>query len=294
MKHRFAPTKSWTVPRFHVTVTYRSSHFHLGAIVFNTREAASHSQKCCDAPVLSTSVTVLSAYLIATYQPQPFWASTKRLLQRMARSGEVPGVQIGDLWRFRASIPQRLARLKTRRVVPNQPRLHPQLKLCCPKPLVPVSTKGATPLLTRTRYQFGSLRLKQRRNGSQAWEFRYYVDQLDGGRKRQHVTIGTCQRYPTGSPRSKSRSSPLLLNLNAEAPRAELEVPSFGTLLDKYAEEEMPARYSTRKSYESNIKTHIRPKWADYPLDRIKPMPVEQWLQGTQAGSRNPRRTSEV
>lgn len=28
----------------------------------------------------------------------------KKTLQRMARSGEVPGVQIGDLWRFRASI----------------------------------------------------------------------------------------------------------------------------------------------------------------------------------------------
>jgi excisionase family DNA binding protein len=27
----------------------------------------------------------------------------KKTLQRMARSGEVPGVQIGDLWRFRAS-----------------------------------------------------------------------------------------------------------------------------------------------------------------------------------------------
>jgi excisionase family DNA binding protein len=27
----------------------------------------------------------------------------KKTLQRMARTGEVPGVQIGDLWRFRAS-----------------------------------------------------------------------------------------------------------------------------------------------------------------------------------------------
>ena len=27
----------------------------------------------------------------------------KKTLQRMARSGEIPGIQIGDLWRFRAS-----------------------------------------------------------------------------------------------------------------------------------------------------------------------------------------------
>lgn len=27
----------------------------------------------------------------------------KKTLQRMARTGEIPGFQIGDLWRFRAS-----------------------------------------------------------------------------------------------------------------------------------------------------------------------------------------------
>ena len=71
----------------------------------------------------------------------------------------------------------------------------------------------------------------------------------------------------------------LLLQLNSEAPRAELEVPNFGVLLDKFVAEEMPERYSTRNSYASMLKTHIRPKWADYPLDRFKPMAVEQWLR---------------
>lgn len=28
----------------------------------------------------------------------------KKTLQKMARKGEVPGIQIGDLWRFRASV----------------------------------------------------------------------------------------------------------------------------------------------------------------------------------------------
>ena len=28
----------------------------------------------------------------------------KKTLQRMARNGEIPGFQIGDLWRFRASV----------------------------------------------------------------------------------------------------------------------------------------------------------------------------------------------
>ena len=133
-------------------------------------------------------------------------------------------------------------------------------------------------MFTRTRYQYGSLRLKRRRSGPEAWEFRYYFDDTDGTRKRQHVTIGTKEKYPTEALARKAVQA-LLLKLNAEAPRSELEVPSFGALLDKFDSEEMPTRYSTRKSYQSIIKTHIRPKWADYPLDRIKPMPVEQWLR---------------
>jgi integrase len=41
----------------------------------------------------------------------------------------------------------------------------------------------------------------------------------------------------------------------------------------------MPERYSTRASYQSMLKNHIRPRWGDYPLDGFKPMAVEQWLR---------------
>jgi integrase len=133
-------------------------------------------------------------------------------------------------------------------------------------------------LLKRTRYQYGSLRLKKRRKGPEAWEFRYYETDSDGERKRRYVAIGTKEQYPNDSLARKAVQA-LLLNLNAEVPRAEIEVSSFGALIDKFKAEEIPTRYSTRKSYESMIKRHIRPKWADYPLDRIKPIAVEQWLR---------------
>lgn len=41
----------------------------------------------------------------------------------------------------------------------------------------------------------------------------------------------------------------------------------------------MPQRYSTRKSYLSNIKLHIRPRWERYVLQQIRPMVVEGWLK---------------
>ncbi len=133
-------------------------------------------------------------------------------------------------------------------------------------------------MFTRTRYQYGSLRLKQRQKGADAWEFRYYVQDETGGRKRQHVTVGTRNEYPTEAAAKKAVQA-LLLKLNAEAPGAELNVPTFGTLIDKFVAEEMSERYSTRAAYRSMLKIHIRPKWSDYPLDRFKPMVVEQWLR---------------
>jgi integrase len=133
-------------------------------------------------------------------------------------------------------------------------------------------------LFTRTRYQYGSLRLKQRQKGADAWEFRYYIQDGFGRRKRQHVTVGTLEEYPTETAARKAVQA-LLLKLNAESPAAELKVPTFGTLLDKFAAEEMPERYSTRTAYESMLKNHIRPKWANYPLEGFKPMAVEQWLR---------------
>jgi len=41
----------------------------------------------------------------------------------------------------------------------------------------------------------------------------------------------------------------------------------------------MPERYSTSSSYKSNIKMHIRPRWAETPLAAMKSLAVEDWLK---------------
>ena len=92
------------------------------------------------------------------------------------------------------------------------------------------------------------------------------------------MTIGTRDEYSTEAAARKAVQA-LLLKLNAETPAAELKVPTFGTLLDKFVAEEMPERYSTHASYQSMLKNHIRPRWGDYPLEGFKPMVVEQWLR---------------
>ena len=132
-------------------------------------------------------------------------------------------------------------------------------------------------MFVRTRYQYGSLRLRKRERGPDVWEFRYYETDSQGERKRQSLILGDRNLYVTETQARKATQA-LLLRLNEESPRAEVEAATFGALLDRYVEKELSERYSTRKSYLSNIRVHIRPRWGEYPMDKMKPMAMEQWL----------------
>lgn len=132
--------------------------------------------------------------------------------------------------------------------------------------------------MDRTRYQFGSVTLKKRAKGADVWEFRYYETQADGVRKRKATFIGTTNQYKNKS-EARVAVEALLLKLNEEKPQHHLGAVTFGGICDRYIEEELPTRYSTRKSYLSNIKLHIRPRWERYLLNQIRPMVVEGWLK---------------
>jgi len=124
-----------------------------------------------------------------------------------------------------------------------------------------------------TRYQFGNLRLRERLRGSDIWEFRYYSAGPNGGRKRQAVIVGDTEQYPTITEARRAVQT-LLLKINAESPRAEMRIPNFGVLLDRFVEHELPERYSTRMAYQSIIRVHLRPRWGEYPLDQFRPMVI--------------------
>jgi integrase len=70
----------------------------------------------------------------------------------------------------------------------------------------------------------------------------------------------------------------ILLRLNAEQPAA-AAAAGCAAVIARYEQEEMPERYSTRSAYQSYINNHIRPRWADTPLNAVKPMAVENWLK---------------
>ena len=114
--------------------------------------------------------------------------------------------------------------------------------------------------MERARYQFGSLTRKKRAKGSDAWEFRYYESTEKGIRLRKTATVGTVDKYKNKALAQKAVEA-LLLKLNSETPQQRMAVVTFGAVCGRYIEEELPERYSTAKSYQSNIKNYLKPRW---------------------------------
>lgn len=99
-----------------------------------------------------------------------------------------------------------------------------------------------------------------------------------GIRERRFCVVGTVEQFPTKSQAQKSVEVRLLKPQHRN-PTDHLATVTFVAICDRYLEQELPERYSTAKSYRSNIKNYLKPCWGDYLLDKIRPMAVEDWLK---------------
>lgn len=70
--------------------------------------------------------------------------------------------------------------------------------------------------------------------------------QADNSRKRKATFIGTTTQYKNKSD-ARVAVEALLLRLNEEKPQHHRGAVTFGAICDRYIEEELPQRYSTRK-----------------------------------------------
>lgn len=140
-------------------------------------------------------------------------------------------------------------------------------------------------MFARTRYQQGSLTKKKRKGGETVWEMRFYEIDTHGKRRRKAVTIGTLSEYVSESAARKSPDAQaVLLRINGDS--ITHKPVTVGALIARYEQEEMPERHSTRISYQSCIKQHIRPRWAETHLAQVKPIAVEEWLKALPLASK--------
>lgn len=87
-------------------------------------------------------------------------------------------------------------------------------------------------MISRARFQLGSLTGKKRAKGSDAWEFRYYESTENGIRQRRTATVGTVEKYGTKAFAQKAVEV-LLLRLNSETPYQSMAAVTFGAIGDR-------------------------------------------------------------
>jgi integrase len=69
--------------------------------------------------------------------------------------------------------------------------------------------------------------------------------------------------------------------LDVNSDRFQKHTVTIGMLVNRYLETELPElRHSTANAYRSYLNHQITPRWGDYPLSKVKPFAVEQWLKG--------------
>jgi hypothetical protein len=129
--------------------------------------------------------------------------------------------------------------------------------------------------ITRNHYRQGSIRKVPRAKGF-AWEYRYYVPS-DGKRKLKMQTFNG-KLYATEADVRRAVGV-MVPGLNDGTVYSPSLAGTFGALLDRYIAEEMPSRKSSRDSYLSIIKNHLRPRWENMVLSDIKPALIHTWFQ---------------
>lgn len=132
------------------------------------------------------------------------------------------------------------------------------------------------PKKTAERYQHGAIRRVKRAKGF-AWEFRYYVHE-DGERVRKLQTFDS-SIYKTEKA-VRQHLEGFLVKLNEKTEYARSADVTFNALLDRYIEEEMPTRHSTKGSYTSIINKRFRPQWGASVVSEIRPAEIHAWFQG--------------
>jgi len=138
-------------------------------------------------------------------------------------------------------------------------------------------------LLSRPRYQNGSLKLVSRKSSASVWIYRWRETDEHGERQLRKQVIGTVKQYPTKALASSAIET-LKLTINQQGFQRMAGPKTFSDLVEHYRSKELPEENhqrktrKTKKNYEGNLKNHILPRWGTSQLRDIRSVDVEEWL----------------
>jgi len=134
-------------------------------------------------------------------------------------------------------------------------------------------------LFKRTRYQNGSIRREERKNGPAVWVYRWREQDVNGKLVHRKIQVGDIKKHPTESS-VHAVADALRLTINNRCAQRSLQRTTVNTLWEHYSQEELPLKaLSTQDAYTVYTNNWIIPRWGDLPLEQVKTVEVERWLR---------------
>ncbi len=126
------------------------------------------------------------------------------------------------------------------------------------------------------KYQYGNLTIRKRKKGPDVWQFRW----TEKGRQKS-MLVGTVEKLPTQADAERAVES-LRMKINAQNPQQQFHRTTVQGLMDRFMSEYAPkrCRRNTSNNYRGLYSNHIKPRWGTEFLDSVRPMLVEDWLEG--------------
>ena len=129
----------------------------------------------------------------------------------------------------------------------------------------------------RKRSAWGSITEKER---GRRYVIRYYATTDERGYMRHSETVRGTRAD------AERRRAELLLDHSADAP-----CPTVAQAWERWCWPDLERQCAdgdlaplTLKQYEKNWRLYIAPRWADVPLDQVRPLHVQQWISTMKAG----------
>jgi len=130
---------------------------------------------------------------------------------------------------------------------------------------------------TRNTYQHGWIETRPSKKQGLIFVYRWRAHKSDGGYAKRTEPIGSVSvlKTETNAWRAVEHRR---LEINSEDSKR--ETVTMNAVISRYLEEELPElRHSTADAYRSYLVNHIKSRWGNHPVRKMKPLGVELWLK---------------
>ena len=132
--------------------------------------------------------------------------------------------------------------------------------------------------LTRNTYQHGWIETRPSKKQGLVFVYRWRERKSDGGSTKRAEVIGSVSMLKTEANAWRVIEH---RKLDVNSDHIQGHAVTMGMLVNRYLETELAElRHSTANAYKSYLTSQIKPRWGNYPISKVKPFAVEQWLKG--------------